>query len=66
MGVTGATGQSVSFSTPTCITLASGSQSTVTDVITILNNVQNHQLTFGLVKGDKGDDGDSNVGLAIL
>jgi hypothetical protein len=56
-GANGSNGQSVNFNTPTVSTLASGNACTILDVITTNNNIQNHQLNFGIPRGKDGNDG---------
>jgi hypothetical protein len=56
-GPAGADGQDVSFYAPFITTLSAGSSATVSDVITTASNTQNHQLTFNIPRGDKGEQG---------
>lgn len=47
--------QSVSFNAPFTITGNPGTNASVSDVITTANNLQTHQLTFTIPRGDPGD-----------
>lgn len=47
--------QSVSFNAPFTITGDPGTNASVSDVITTANNLQTHQLTFTIPRGDPGD-----------
>jgi hypothetical protein len=58
-GSNGVDGQSVSFNNPLITTLSSGSNATISDIITTSNNVQTHQLTFGIPRGVNGSNGQS-------
>ena len=60
-GPQGPAGQSVNFYTPTVLTLIPGSNATVSDVITTVGNVQNHQLTLGIPVGNSGLNGTSFI-----
>jgi hypothetical protein len=47
--------QSVSFNAPFTITGNAGTNASISDVITTANNLQTHQLTFTIPRGDPGD-----------
>ena len=47
--------QSVSFNAPFTVTGNAGTNASISDVITTANNLQTHQLTFTIPRGDPGD-----------